>query len=141
MLLFVFYILYIHIFFPHSTSLTYLLLNPSPPPHAPLSQAGNYSGVGTPLDPHDALNGGFGDGNGMYARLLEMRDTQKRYSAALYCDSSIDGISKSSRYRKAKGREKEERGGLDSEGGINVYICICICLLSVITRTTCVFFN
>lgn len=36
---------------------------------------GNYSGVGVPLDPHEAL-GGSGDGNHMYARLLEMRSGQ-----------------------------------------------------------------
>lgn len=35
---------------------------------------GNYSGVGVPLDPHEAGYGG--EGGGMYARLLEMRETQ-----------------------------------------------------------------
>ena len=35
---------------------------------------GNYSGVGVPLDPHDVGYGG--EGGGMYARLLEMRETQ-----------------------------------------------------------------
>lgn len=34
---------------------------------------GNYSGVGVPLDPHES---GQGEGGGMYARLLEMRETQ-----------------------------------------------------------------
>ena len=36
---------------------------------------GNYSGVGVPLDPHETMTG-FGEGNGMYARLLEMRELQ-----------------------------------------------------------------
>ena len=40
--------------------------------------AGNYSGVGVPLDKTELLptTGGYGVGNGMYARLLEMRHTQ-----------------------------------------------------------------
>jgi hypothetical protein len=40
--------------------------------------AGNYSGVGVPLDPLELLpaDGGYGIGPGMYARILEMRQTQ-----------------------------------------------------------------
>ena len=40
--------------------------------------AGNYSGVGIPLDPLELLpeDGGYGTGPGVYARILEMRKTQ-----------------------------------------------------------------
>lgn len=38
---------------------------------------GNYSGVGVPLDMHDST-GTLGDGNSIYSRLLEMRDTQAK---------------------------------------------------------------
>ena len=39
---------------------------------------GNYNGVGVPLDPNTLLvnEGGYGDGNGMWSRIQEMRRTQ-----------------------------------------------------------------
>ena len=80
--------------------------------------AGNYSGVGVPLDKTELLpaTGGYGVGNGMYARLLEMRHTQdliiQRKQAQTERRKAAESIDTTSHPSAAAGTGALGRGGM-----------------------------
>ena len=79
---------------------------------------GNFHGVGVPLDPNTLLvnEGGYGDGNGMWSRIQEMRRTQDALNAIAEKNSAaVLDATERNRIQSIASRVAKSKGGMGSQ--------------------------